>query len=291
MSPEQATQFWGKFNESVARRYDRYLPKQKVEKLFRKFQGEEDETRKHELWFRIQHIVAPTATVAFLEEVALMTQRDFDKLVEVIFDSMEKRIEEESRAYLDYESMLKEPLRVIEEAAFTAGLTQKIEVAIAERKSLGANPRLLARLLTFSTIREFGAALAFMRLKPLFDVMEVAKARLSADENWMTAIVALSLEENLLKSKLLQLGLSEGEIRNLGDDFYKLANKVTELIEAKERRRVRMDVLLSSGYRKVRNKVVHEGYLWKPERNETSQIVAHVLKLSGELWPSLTIDH
>jgi hypothetical protein len=99
------------------------LPRQKVEKLFKKFQDEEDETRKRELWFRIQHVVAPIATVAFLEEVGLMTQRDFDKLIEIVLDSFEKRVEQEGQAYLEYEIMLKEPLRVLEEAVFTARLT------------------------------------------------------------------------------------------------------------------------------------------------------------------------
>jgi hypothetical protein len=225
--------------------------------------------------------------LAFLEEIALMTQRDFDKLIKVILESIEKRFEEEGRAYLDYEIMFKEPLRVLDEAVLTANLTSEIETVVVKNKFLAANPRLLARLLTFSSMREFGTALALMRLKPLFDVMEVAKAKLSVDDNWMTAIVALSLEENLLKAKLSQLGISEGEIKKFANDFYKLANKVTELIEAKEHRLVGLDSLLSSGYRKVRNKLAHEGYIWKPKRIETNQIVSHVLKLSVELWPTL----
>jgi hypothetical protein len=61
--------------------------------------------------------------VAFLEEVGLMTQRDFDKLIEIVLDSFEKRVEREGQAYLEYEIMLKEPLRVLEEAVFTARLT------------------------------------------------------------------------------------------------------------------------------------------------------------------------
>lgn len=287
MSPRVSERDLSKFNERVAKRFARRLPKQKVEKLFKKFESEEDESRKRQLWFRIQRILGPAATLAFLEEVASMSERDFESLIKVIVDSMEKKLEEVGRTYLNYETTLREPLAVIEEAALTAGLSQKIEKAIVEEEWLLANPRLLARLLTFASIREFGMAVAFASLKPLFDMIEVARTRLVVDENWVTAVVALSLEENLLKMKLSQLSLSESEIRNLGKDFYKLADKAVELIEAKENRQVSIDVLLSSGYRKVRNRVVHEGYLRKPKGNETNQIVAHVLKLSSELWPDL----
>lgn len=288
----RATQWdFGKFNEKVAKRFAKRLPKQRVEKLFKRFQREKDESRKRELWFKIQGIVAPAATVAFFEEVASMSERDFERLIMAIVDSIEEKMEEVGRAYFDYETAVREPLAVIEEAALTAGLSRKIEEAIAEEESLLGNPRLLARLLTFTSIREFVVALAFAQLKPLFDVIEVTKTKLSVDENWVTAVAALSLEENLLKLKLSQLGLSESEIRNLGEDFYKLTNRAVDLIEAKEHRQVSIDVLLSAGYRKVRNKLVHEGYLWKPKRNETNQIAAHVLKRSQELWPNLHSKH
>ena len=284
MNPRATKWDFNKFNEGVAKRFAKRLPKQRVEELFKRFEREKDESRKRVLWFKIQGIVAPAATLAFFEEVASMGERDFERLVGVIVDSMEKKMEEVGRTYFDYETALREPLAVIEEAALTAGLYKKIEKAVEKEESLVGSPRLLARLLTFASMREFGVALAFVYVKPLFDVIEAAKTRLSVDENWVAAIAALSLEENLLKMKLSQLGLSGSEIKDLGKDFYKLVNKAVELIEAREHRPVSMDVLLSSGYRKVRNKLVHEGYLWKPERSETNQIVAHVLKLSLELW-------
>jgi len=284
LNPRATKWDFNKFNEGVAKRFAKRLPKQRVEELFKRFEREKDESRKRVLWFKIQGIVAPAATLAFFEEVASMSERDFERLVGVIVDSMEKKMEEVGRTYFDYETALREPLAVIEEAALTAGLYKKIEKAVEKEESLVGSPRLLARLLTFASMREFGAALAFVYVKPLFDVIEAAKTRLSVDENWVAAIAALSLEENLLKMKLSQLGLSGSEIKDLGKDFYKLVNKAVELIEAREHRPVSMDVLLSSGYRKVRNKLVHEGYLWKPERSETNQIVAHVLKLSLELW-------
>ncbi|MFW9887804.1 MAG: hypothetical protein ACFFER_06460, partial [Candidatus Thorarchaeota archaeon] len=41
------------------------------------------------------------------------------------------------------------------------------------------------------------------------------------------------------------------------------------------------DVLLSSGHRKIRNNILHEG--WKPSAEETERLVAHVVRLSRGL--------
>ena len=66
--------------------------------------------------------------------------------------------------------------------------------------------------------------------------------------------------------------------------FHELLEKTINLIEAKEERRLSSEVFLSAGYRKIRNKLDHEGYLWKPTRKETNEIVRHLLRLGNVLW-------
>ena len=65
-------------------------------------------------------------------------------------------------------------------------------------------------------------------------------------------------KESLVKKKLLELGVTKNEMRG---SFHNLLEKTINLIETKEGRRLASDVFLSAGYRKIRNKLDHEGYL------------------------------
>jgi len=69
------------------------------------------------------------------------------------------------------------------------------------------------------------------------------------------------------------------------EKYYALIEKLAELIEEKEKRRVSLEILLSQGYRTIRNKIDHEGFRWKPTENESKTITIHLLRLANELWP------
>jgi len=126
----------------------------------------------------------------------------------------------------------------------------------------------------------------FASFRPFFDTLDIAEKVLDVDANWITAILALNIEENLLKKKLYDLGSSKEEINRLGKQgYYRLVDEVVERVQEEEGRQVNLDVLLSQGYRKVRNMIDHEGYRWKPDKKDGFRIVGHLISLAKNLWP------
>jgi len=170
---------------------------------------------------------------------------------------------------------------MFQEAVLTERVGRAFQKELEEHEELYEDPKLLLRLIALMTIREMSFGVAFVILRPFFEVLKMARDRLGIDENWAIASFALNLEESLVKKKLSELGLSKNEMKR---SFHKLVERTIDLIEEKEGRRLPTEVFLSTGYRKIRNKLDHEGYLWKPTRRETNEIVTHLLKLKNALW-------
>ena len=122
----------------------------------------------------------------------------------------------------------------------------------------------------------------FSIFRPFFDILDTARNKLGVDEKWLIASAALDLEENMLKKKLIELGLSVDEIEKL--KYHEMVNEVIKLIEKGEGRQIALDVLLTPGYRKVRNRFKHRGYEYRPTNEEIFTIIAHVVKLGKSLW-------
>ena len=90
------------------------------------------------------------------------------------------------------------------------------------------------------------------------------------------------MEEALIKKKLREL---EYEPKK-GETFHKLGENLVELLKD-ESVKPSMDLLLSDGFRNIRNEIIHDPQKWKPEENETNEIVRHTIDLAKGLWPDL----
>ena len=102
------------------------------------------------------------------------------------------------------------------------------------------------------------------------------------DADWATALIAVSLEEALVKKKLREL---EYEPKKR-ETFHNQIEKLVELLKD-EKIRPSMDILLADGFRNIRNEIIHDPQNWTPEENEVNEIVMHTIDLAKSLLPSL----
>jgi len=269
--------------ERFSARFEKRMEKHQAEfrDMCLKYDQEPDEESKQKLKFSYLEKIAPIFTVAFFEELVATSDREFGRMMSEIANAMETKLEELGRDYLDFELMVRDPVTVLQEVFLTERLGRVIQRALEKQEELFEEPRLLMRLMALMTIREFSFGVVFATLRPFFEILNMVRDRLGINEDWAIATFALNLEESLLKKKLSELGVPKNEMRG---NFHNLLEKTINLIETKEGRRLGSAVFLSAGYRKLRNKLDHEGYIWKPTRKETNEIVSHLLRLVNALW-------
>lgn len=270
---------WERFSARFTKRMEKHHVE--LREMYLKYLQESDEEKKQKLKFSYLKKFAPVFIVAFLEELASTSDREFGRMMSEVGEAMEEKLEELGRDILDFELMMRDPVTVFQELFLTERLGRVIQRELKKHEELFGDPELLLRLMTLMTIREISFGVVFVTLRPFFEVLDMARERLGIDENWAIATFALNLEESLVKKKLSDLGVSKDEMKG---QFHELLEKTISLIEAKEERRLSSEVFLSAGYRKIRNKLDHEGHLWKPTRKETNEIVRHLLRLANALW-------
>lgn len=270
---------WDRFSERFAKRLEKHQAE--FQEMQRKYEQELDPERKQKLKIKYMEKASPTFVVAFFEELASTSERSFDRMMSEIGEAMNEKLEELARDVIDFEFMMRDPFTVFRETFSTERVGRAIRTELKKHEELFEDPQLLMRLIALMAIREISFGVAFVTLRPFFEVLNMARDRLGIDENWAIASFALNLEESLVKKKLSELGLSKNEM--IGS-FHKLVERTIDLVEEREGRRLPTAVFLSTGYRKIRNKLTHEGYLWKPTRRETNEIVIHLLKLKNALW-------
>ena len=257
-----------------------------------KYEQEKDEIKRLELKYQILEKITPIVVDAIFQGIATLTDRNFKKMVEEITRPMEEKLESLAVDYLNYETVLREPFGVLAEltvlANYVEAIDETLEMSLAPFLD---NKKVLQRILTLLYVREIGFGMFFASFRPFFDTLDIAEKVLGVDEHWITAILALNIEENLLKKKLYNLGSSKEEINRLGKQgYYRLVDEVVKCIQEKEDRQANLDVLLSQGYRKVRNMIDHEGYQWKPDKKDGFRIVGHLISLAKNLWPQKQIE-
>lgn len=278
---------WEKFNERIGKKLQRRIDQDELNELFRKYKQEKNEIKRLELKYQILERITPIVLNTTFKEIASLSNKKFKKMVEEAFLPIEDKLENMAADYLEYETILRDPLVVIAESLFSANSSEKLKETLELSLSpFLDNKKVLQRIISLLYIREIRFGMVFAVFRPFFDTLDIARRFLGVDEYWVMSIVALNLEENLLKKKLSELGLSKEEIDQLGKQgYYRLVDEVVKFVPKKEGRQVNLDVLLSNGYRRVRNIIDHEGYQWKPNRKDFFRIVGHLIRLTKDLWP------
>lgn len=119
-------------------------------------------------------------------------------------------------------------------------------------------------------------------LDPLFDLLNIANLAVGLDADWATALIAVAMDEALVKKKLRELDCNPEKREN----FHNQVEKLVELLK-KEEIRPDMDVFLTDGFRNVRHEIIHDPVKWKPKEKEVIEIIRHTIDLTKSLWPDL----
>lgn len=128
---------------------------------------------------------------------------------------------------------------------------------------------------------------------PLSKLENIIKTRFDSDMNWAYAISILATHENLVKKKLIDLGMTEEQIEDFlktkGQHFPNLVEYLSKLIMEKENRKVGLSFYKSSALREIRNKLEHEGYKQKIEKQDIIDLLNDIEKFEREIFPNTKI--
>jgi hypothetical protein len=128
-------------------------------------------------------------------------------------------------------------------------------------EELLSDHKAVVRLLLMSYASELRSRIFINSLSPLLFSIGLAQSTLSKDMNWCTSMLALTIEEQLIKKKAKEFGIVISK-----DEYYH-----SDIRQSRE-------MLLADSHRKIRNKVVHKN--WNPTEDEMDDIIAHVLKIT-----------
>jgi len=155
------------------------------------------------------------------------------------------------------------------------------------------NRRTIERFMILNFIQYIGLANAQralnLELEPFQQLNAIVHRRFGAQYYWSVAVALLATHENLVKKKLVELGMQEENIQKLSksEGFPKMIEQLATLIERKEKRNVSLTFYRTSSLRTVRNKLEHEGYKLAVTRDEVIGLLKDTLRFETELFPSL----
>ncbi len=216
----------------------------------------------------------------FVEVVKRLESKKFSAWMKNQIDELKSQFEEVGLDLLRYYMMTISPEAVFGALSAIGAMQEGVENLVNEE--LLEDARLVKRLLLLSWLDQARLTLAQRRMTLLYDVVTLANSEIGRDLNWVVSLVALSIEEVLIKSKAKELGISVEKRRSV-------PRICQDLINEMEQRglRVNRELLLAPGHRRIRNRVLHEG--WQPTKEETEQIVSHVIRLAQYLGSFRTI--
>ena len=215
----------------------------------------------------------------YYEKLSKVGERRFNKMIDEFAEPLIKSMEQVDSTLLDYLGKFGNVRDLLELEEFgrdinNAILDEMIETVDSE------DARMMGRMWSLSYLRGVSFDTMMASIQPLRDVLSIAKIAVNLDYNWAVSLIALVLEEAMVKARLRELRIKHGE-REL---FHKLTEKLmTKLEELGER--PTQDVLLTDGYRNVRQKVVHNPLKWQPTENDMHDVVRHAYQLADTLWP------
>jgi hypothetical protein len=153
----------------------------------------------------------------------------------------------------------------------------------------GGYKRVMERSLLLITLQyaQLGLQMQLMSasIEPLSLMTVMVKNYFGADENWLFAVAILATHENLVKKKLLDLGVPEAEIENENVKFRDLMDRLTKEIEQKENRKLGLGFYKTDTLRTVRNELEHRGYRHKVSKEQMLELLKDLKDFQKEVFP------
>ena len=152
--------------------------------------------------------------------------------------------------------------------------------------------RTLERFVTLTAMQYtsllFNLQLQAVNFEAFNQLNAIVSRRFGADYHWTVAVALLATHENLVKKKLVQLGITQSEIEHLSREkgFANLIHRLAREIDRKEKRQVSLAFYKTSSLRTVRNKLEHEGYRLTVTADDVFELLKDTLRFETDLFPN-----
>jgi hypothetical protein len=261
----------------------------KIIKLAEQYNQETDPKRKIDLKYKLGR----TLMGAFVSAVMNLSDADFKIFLKEQFGAVFKAIENIGTEYVNKKMSRGElTLQDIQLMAYESETVDRISKydLLGMGKSKLPKKKQFERIVALSLLSMFSniANQAYLNsaLEPLEQLNNLVMRRFGADGNWVFTVATLATHENLVKKKLIDLGMSEKGIEDVSRQggLNPLVSRLVKLIESKENRQVSLGFYQASGLRAVRNEIEHHGYARKVTHDEMRNVLKDVLRFEAELF-------
>ncbi len=241
----------------------------------------------------IRYSIAKKLGSVALREIARLSDRDWQRYLKEQLEPFAESINKTSREILD-QKLKHGQLRLQDLDLIYAeqDFLQRFNILTRADEKLLAKRRTMDRYLALLFIQYIGLLNASRaldaELEPFQQLNAIVNRRFGAQYYWSLAVGLLATHENLVKKKLVELGMLEDLVEHLSrtKGFPKLIDRLAKLIERREKRRVSLTFYKTSSLRTVRNKIEHEGYKLGVTRDEVFDLLKDTLRFETELFPN-----
>jgi hypothetical protein len=119
-------------------------------------------------------------------------------------------------------------------------------------------------------------------LEPFSELANTASSRFGAGPDWLFAVSILATHENLVKKKLVDLGIDEKLFEKAR--FSDLVDRLASEIEIKEGRKLGLSFLKTASLRDTRNEMEHRGYRHKVTRQQMLELLKDLRDFEKEVY-------
>lgn len=211
-----------------------------------------------------------------------IAKRKFRKWIE---EELEQTLDDASKVgerLIRFSSRVGDPVDVFSELILLSSILENL-VEDFDAEEILSDHSTTIRLLLMSYLDELKSRVAINSLRPLLFSLALAQAALGKNVDWCASMLALTVEEQLVKEKAVEFGIHFKKKEN----YHSILEKLVEHLETNKIRKSR-EMILADGHREIRNKVIHEG--WNPTEDETDHILGHVSKAVRFLESEATLN-
>ncbi len=242
---------------------------------------------------QIQYAIAKKSGSAAVREIAQLSEKDWKQYLKEQIKPFEESINQTSRDILD-QKLKRGQLRLQDLDLIYAeqDILQRFNLLTRADEKLLKNRRTLDRFLALLFFQYLGLINAQRaldaELEPFQQLNAIVHRRFGAQYYWSLAVALLATHENLVKKKLVGLGMHEDALEHLSrtKGFPKLINQLAKLIERKEKRTISLAFYKTSSLRTVRNQLEHQGYKLAVTREEVFDLLKDTLRFETDLFPN-----
>ncbi len=242
---------------------------------------------------QIQYAIAKKSGSAAVREIAQLSEKDWKQYLKEQIKPFEESINQTSRDILDQKLKRGQlGLQDLDLIYAEQDILQRFNLLTRADEKLLKNRRTLDRFLALLFFQYLGLINAQRaldaELEPFQQLNAIVHRRFGAQYYWSLAVALLATHENLVKKKLVGLGMHEDALEHLSRTkcFPKLINQLAKLIERKEKRTISLAFYKTSSLRTVRNQLEHQGYKLAVTREEVFDLLKDTLRFETDLFPN-----